>query len=231
MVLAWRRHKSRRLSRTTITYSPLPAATGRTICSSIDDDKLGAYAQVPCSGPYGPVVAGHPPGNVFIHLPTAPGDDLHGQRHHGRGGRRTRRRIVCDGRRHLHPARRRPGGQRLARGGRHPAAPRATYLLTIQGRNEDQAKTGDLDITDDLTINGASNDPNSASATVIDAGGTLSGNTGIDRVFDIPTSGINATLSNLVVQGGNTDSSSTLGGAGIKNEGNLTLIDVLVSKQ
>ena len=51
--------------------------------------------------------------------------------------------------------------------------PAGTYTLTISGLCEDGAATGDLDITDDLTITGAG-----AATTIIDGGG-------IDRVFDV----------------------------------------------
>lgn len=49
--------------------------------------------------------------------------------------------------------------------------PAGTYELTIPGRAEDAAVTGDLDITDDLTITGAGRD-----ATIIDGGQ-------LDRIF------------------------------------------------
>src|SRR3989344_2882469 len=45
--------------------------------------------------------------------------------------------------------------------------PAGTYTLSIAGAGEDTNTTGDLDITDDLTINGAGN-----TATIIDGGGT-----------------------------------------------------------
>jgi len=51
--------------------------------------------------------------------------------------------------------------------------PAGTYTLTISGRCEDTAATGDLDITEDLTITGAG-----AATTIIDGGG-------IDRIFDV----------------------------------------------
>src|SRR3989442_3563837 len=51
--------------------------------------------------------------------------------------------------------------------------PAGTYLLTIPGRGEDAAVTGDLDITDDVTITGAG-----ADSTIVD------GNR-IDRLFEI----------------------------------------------
>ncbi|MDR2877125.1 MAG: hypothetical protein LBV36_03680, partial [Chromatiales bacterium] len=51
--------------------------------------------------------------------------------------------------------------------------PAGTYTLSIPGRGEDAATTGDLDVTDSLTLSGAG--PN---LTIIDANG-------IDRVFDV----------------------------------------------
>src|SRR5689334_21126795 len=56
--------------------------------------------------------------------------------------------------------------------------PAGTYTLTITGANEDACATGDLDITDALTINGAG-----AATTIIQAGTSKSN--GIDRVFDV----------------------------------------------
>lgn len=99
--------------------------------------------------------------------------------------------------------------------------PADTYQITIQGINEDQAATGDLDVTDDLTINGASGDPASADATIVD------GNS-LDRVFDVVPAGVTLSLSNLVVENGQTGSASTLGGAGILNQGDLNLTDVTI---
>ncbi len=51
--------------------------------------------------------------------------------------------------------------------------PAGTYLLTIPGRDEDLAATGDLDITQSLTISGAG-----AETTIIDGNG-------LDRIFHI----------------------------------------------
>src|SRR3989441_11636576 len=51
--------------------------------------------------------------------------------------------------------------------------PAGTYLLTISGRGEDAAVTGDLDITDDVTITGAG-----ATSTIVNGNG-------IDRAFEI----------------------------------------------
>ena len=52
--------------------------------------------------------------------------------------------------------------------------PAGDYVLTIPGSGEDDACTGDLDITDDLILTGAGLDE-----TLIDGAG-------LDRVFDIP---------------------------------------------
>lgn len=51
--------------------------------------------------------------------------------------------------------------------------PAGTYVLSIAGADEEEAATGDLDITDDLTINGAG-----AKTTIVDGGA-------IDRVLHI----------------------------------------------
>ncbi|MCA9234116.1 MAG: hypothetical protein KDA44_01500, partial [Planctomycetales bacterium] len=71
--------------------------------------------------------------------------------------------------------------------------PEGTYKLTITGSDEDAAATGDLDITDELTIVGAD-----AATTIIDA----SGDVGLgDRVFDVLGS-VNVMLQNLTITGG-----------------------------
>jgi len=80
--------------------------------------------------------------------------------------------------------------------------PAGSYVLTIDGDNEDLAETGDLDITDDLIINGS---------------GAPSINGGIERAFHIHN-GVTAELNALSVTGGDT----ILGG-GLINEGDLTL--------
>lgn len=81
-----------------------------------------------------------------------------------------------------------------------------TSKFTVLGRGEDAAATGDLDITDDLTIVG-----NGADKTVIDAGNN-------DRVFDIlSTSGtIAAELDDLTVRGGGVSDDIAAIGSGIR---------------
>ena len=56
--------------------------------------------------------------------------------------------------------------------------PAGTYTLTIAGQLEDAGATGDLDISDDLTITGAG-----AATTIVQAG--TNNTNGIDRVFDV----------------------------------------------
>jgi len=91
--------------------------------------------------------------------------------------------------------------------------PAGTYTLTILGTHEDNAFTGDLDITGTLTINGAG-----AVATKVDADGN-------DRVFDILNSA-KATLAQMTIQGG--FESSGYAGGGIRNQGNLILNNTLI---
>src|SRR6266508_2495296 len=66
--------------------------------------------------------------------------------------------------------------------------PAGTFTLSIAGTGEDVAATGDLDITDSLTISGAG-----MGSTVIDANG-------LDRAFQVQV--WNFELSDLTVQNG-----------------------------
>ncbi|MEM7139923.1 MAG: pentapeptide repeat-containing protein [Actinomycetota bacterium] len=69
-----------------------------------------------------------------------------------------------------------------------------TYLLTIAGANEDEAATGDLDITEQVVITGEA---------TIDAGG-------LDRVFDLrATTGVTE-FWNMTITGGNALEASVL---------------------
>jgi predicted outer membrane repeat protein len=93
--------------------------------------------------------------------------------------------------------------------------PAGTYTLTLSGRDEDQARTGDLDIAAGaLTIVGAG-----ADRTVIDA-------SGLDRVFHV-LAGATLNLSGVTLRGGNTIN-ATLGGAGVLNTGTLTVTDCVL---
>ena len=82
------------------------------------------------------------------------------------------------------------------------------YALTIGGRNEDGARTGDLDITSAVDVQGA------------DQGSTVAprDNAAIDRAFDIRPGG-NATVSRLTISGGNAQQV----GGGLRNAGTLAL--------
>jgi CSLREA domain-containing protein len=97
--------------------------------------------------------------------------------------------------------------------------PVGTYVMTIPGANEDAAQTGDLDITDDLTIVGADRN-----ATIINGGG-------LDRVFHVNRVGNNpltVSISNATITNGRAPDASgdpdNSGGA-ILNEFGILAID------
>lgn len=97
--------------------------------------------------------------------------------------------------------------------------PAGTYSLDIQGILENESLTGDLDVTDTLTIRGEG-----ADKTIIDA-------RGIDRVLDLPTWGTSLTLENLTLTNGSLPPSlhwTKKGGGGIRNRGHLTLRNVII---
>src|SRR5262245_49893876 len=96
--------------------------------------------------------------------------------------------------------------------------PAGTYFLTIPGANEDAAQTGDLDITDDLTIVGADRD-----TTIINGGG-------LHRVFHVNWLGANpptVSISNLPITNGRAPDASgdpaNSGGAILNEFGTLTI--------
>jgi len=90
--------------------------------------------------------------------------------------------------------------------------PTGTYTLSLSGIGEDAAATGDLDISGNLTLNGAS-----ALNTFVDGAD-------IDRIFDVDTNGvgISVTLTGLTLRNGKAISSS---GGAIRNQATLTLSD------
>jgi CSLREA domain-containing protein len=132
--------------------------------------------------------------------------------------------------------------------------PAGTYTLTIPGGNEDSNETGDLDITSDLTINGAG-----AGTTKIQAGTIGYPNpspNGIDRVIEIlgirsisisditiangnclipdtdcDGGGINiqSTTSTVVITDSIFSGNSADAGGGVWNRGDLTIIDNVFS--
>ena len=100
--------------------------------------------------------------------------------------------------------------------------PAGTYTLTLAGKGEQANATGDLDITQNLTINGAG-----VGTTIIQAG-TTTGN-GIDRVLHIDpnySGNVAVTLNNLTIQHGKLDGEAF--GAGILNRDTLTLNNSVV---
>jgi CSLREA domain-containing protein len=95
-----------------------------------------------------------------------------------------------------------------------PAKP---YTLTIGGAGEDNSATGDLDIADDVTIDGAG-----AGQTIIKGGAGWD-----DRIFDIPAWGISVTLNDMTIANGNVNGYG--GGIYHGNTGTLTLNNSSVS--
>jgi hypothetical protein len=99
--------------------------------------------------------------------------------------------------------------------------PAGTYILSIGGTDEDNNATGDLDITDDLTINGADE-----ATTIIDGSGT-------DRVLHI-IGAQTVVINDVIITDGKTPDGTGGGnggpGGGICNEGgDLTLNNSTVS--
>lgn len=99
-----------------------------------------------------------------------------------------------------------------------PALAGQPIVLTRLGTGEAFALTGDLDITDDLIIDG-------------DPGGTEIDANQIDRVFDVRISGTSVTFNRLRVTGGNPPPASfdsTGGGIRVDMGATLTLNDCVV---
>ncbi len=94
--------------------------------------------------------------------------------------------------------------------------PAGTYALTLAGSGEDAAATGDLDITDDLAIQGAG-----PATTVIDGSAPFD-----DRIFhvlnDVPTTFDGLTLQNVAIDW-------NVPGGGIETGGDLTVRNAAIS--
>lgn len=93
--------------------------------------------------------------------------------------------------------------------------PAGNYLLTISGRNENAAQTGDLDLNADLTISGAGQ-----ATTTIDAGS-------LDRVFHI-AAGSTVQISGVTLTGGRITANFG-GGIFVSNGSTLILTDSQVN--
>lgn len=89
----------------------------------------------------------------------------------------------------------------------------AHIVLTLTGRNENAAATGDLDVTDPVTI--STPNVSTSARAIIDANG-------IDRVFDIRPGAGNVSLINLSIRNGNANDATTYVGGGIRADGNGT---------
>ncbi|HEX9823395.1 MAG TPA: choice-of-anchor Q domain-containing protein, partial [Actinomycetota bacterium] len=93
--------------------------------------------------------------------------------------------------------------------------PSGTYLLTIDGTDEDAGMAGDLDVTDDLTVTGAG-----AATTIVDASGL---DEPVDRVFDLLNldTTLTVAMSGLTIVNGNLEGSfnTTDDGGGIRVNG------------
>jgi CSLREA domain-containing protein len=85
--------------------------------------------------------------------------------------------------------------------------PAGIYTLTIPGTNEDEAATGDLDITGDLIISG------SGSGTIVDANG-------LDRAFEVMP-GVTAEFINFTIRNGVANP-----GGAILSAGDTTITDM-----
>ncbi len=91
----------------------------------------------------------------------------------------------------------------------------ATYVLSVAGTGENAAVTGDLDLNDDVTLQGQG-----AAATVVSGGG-------LDRVFHAGASNPNVvvTLRSLTIRDGNTSAN----GGGVLSAGALVLLDAALT--
>jgi len=91
--------------------------------------------------------------------------------------------------------------------------PAGTYTLTIPGRLEDAAATGDLDITDTVTIIGSNgNAAGNPALTIIQAGTSTA--TGIDKVFavnQLGTTAASATFKALTIRHGRNTNGPSAG--------------------
>ena len=94
--------------------------------------------------------------------------------------------------------------------------PAGTYTLALAGTGEDAAATGDLDVTQDLTVTGAS----ARTVTVTAKTGTAQP---IDRIFDVIAGTLTLSRANLI------DGKASPGGI-IRAAGALDLTDVMIQR-
>ncbi|HUF54208.1 MAG TPA: right-handed parallel beta-helix repeat-containing protein [Dehalococcoidia bacterium] len=105
--------------------------------------------------------------------------------------------------------------------------PPGTFALTIAGASENQGATGDLDITEDLTIIGSGPVPAAASSS--SGPGTIIDANGLDRVFHV-LDGVTFTVSGATITGGSAPEDE--GGAGVwaRPDSSVTLDTVVVTE-
>lgn len=106
--------------------------------------------------------------------------------------------------------------------------PAGFFTLEIMGADENAAATGDLDITESLTVMGAGNANTFIEGAFLYPSDPLDA---IDRVFDVPSGNPNVTLDGVRVQYGRTLSSFTSvdgGGIHFTGSGTLTLANSIV---
>lgn len=89
--------------------------------------------------------------------------------------------------------------------------PTGVYSISIPGPDEDDGLTGDLDITQGVTIRGEG-----SASTILDGAG-------LDRLLHINDANISAVVYDLAIHNGLLDPDDLLGGGGILSQGNLTL--------
>jgi len=94
--------------------------------------------------------------------------------------------------------------------------PTGTYILSIAGQGENAGATGDLDITDGLTILGGG-----SGLSIVDANG-------LDRVFHVQP-GKSATISDITLRGGVLPSNDYGAGILVDAGANLTLSRVVIT--
>src|SRR5258706_5313507 len=97
------------------------------------------------------------------------------------------------------------------------SVPPGIYTSTIASDGDEDPRFGDLDVFDDLVVNGSG-----AAATIID------GNQ-LDRVFDVPGAGYTLTLNRITVRNGRAAGYSYNDGGGVRNVGSLIVNDSIFS--
>lgn len=94
--------------------------------------------------------------------------------------------------------------------------PAGTYTLTIPGAGENASATGDLDVSDALTISGVG-----SASTTINGGG-------LDRVLDAALTTLPVAISDVTLTGGSAGASGTGGGIN-HSSGALTVTNVVIT--